>query len=187
MVDEAHSMGVLGKTGRGISEYSSINPHDVEIWMGTLSKSFASCGGYIAGTKELIEYLKYTCPGFVFSVGLTPSNTAAALSSLRIMTREPERIELLSELSLLARKTAILYGFDIGLNDHTPILPIILGDSQKCINISRRCFNQGINIKPIIYPAVPENSARLRVFITAIHTQEEILDSFKILSGLINV
>ena len=151
MVDEAHSMGVLGKTGRGISEYSSINPHDVEIWMGTLSKSFASCGGYIAGTKELIEYLKYTCPGFVFSVGLTPSNTAAALSSLRIMTREPERIELLSELSLLARKTAILYGFDIGLNDHTPILPIILGDSQKCINISRRCFNQGINIKPIIY------------------------------------
>ncbi|KTD69400.1 MULTISPECIES: aminotransferase class I/II-fold pyridoxal phosphate-dependent enzyme [Legionella] len=186
MVDEAHSMGVLGKNGRGISEHYGINPMDVEIWMGTLSKSFASCGGYIAGKKELIEYLKYTCPGFVFSVGLPPANTAAALSSIRIMSREPERINQLKELSQLARKTAQHYGFDIGLNENTPILPIILGDSQKCINTSRQCFERGVNVKPIIYPAVPENSARLRFFITAIHTPEQILKSFEILSQAIH-
>lgn len=182
MIDEAHSMGVLGKNGRGIAEHYGINPMDVEIWMGTLSKAFASCGGYIAGTKELIEYLKYTCPGFVFSVGLPPANTAAALSSIRTMAKEPERISRLNDLSQLARKTAINYGFNIGLNEHTPILPIILGDSQKCIHTSRQCFSRGLNVKPIIYPAVPENSARLRFFITAMHTPEQILKSFEILS-----
>ncbi|MCW8418167.1 aminotransferase class I/II-fold pyridoxal phosphate-dependent enzyme [Fluoribacter dumoffii] len=187
MIDEAHSMGVLGKSGKGISEHYDIDPIDVEIWMGTLSKSFASCGGYIAGKKELIEYLKYTCPGFVFSVGLSPANTAAALSSIKIMAREPARIHRLHELSQLARETALQYGFNIGLNEQTPILPIILGDSQKCIRASRECFNQGINVKPIIYPAVPENSARLRFFITAIHTPEQILKSFEILSRTVNV
>lgn len=182
MIDEAHSMGVLGKNGKGIGEHYGINPMNVEIWMGTLSKSFASCGGYIAGKKEMIEYLKYTCPGFVFSVGLPPANTAAALASITTMSKEPERIERLKELSQLARKTAIEYGFDIGLNDHTPILPIILGDSQKCINTSRQCFNRGVNVKPIIYPAVAENAARLRFFITAIHTPEQISKAFEILS-----
>ncbi|WP_131795404.1 aminotransferase class I/II-fold pyridoxal phosphate-dependent enzyme [Fluoribacter gormanii] len=186
MVDEAHSMGVLGKNGRGIGEHHGINPEDVEIWMGTLSKSFASCGGYIAGKKELIEYLKYTCPGFVFSVGLPPANTASALASIRLMAKEPERIRRLNELSQLARETAMKYGFDIGLNESTPILPIIFGDSQKCINTSKQCFNLGLNVKPIIYPAVPENSARLRFFITAIHTPEQILKSFKILSQSIH-
>ncbi|WP_454784545.1 aminotransferase class I/II-fold pyridoxal phosphate-dependent enzyme [Legionella sp. WA2024007413] len=182
MVDEAHSMGVLGKTGKGISEHYGINSTDVEIWMGTLSKSFASCGGYIAGKKELIEYLKYTCPGFVFTVGLPPANTAASLASIKIMEREPERIKRLNELSQLARETAIQYGFDIGLNESTPILPIILGDSKKCITTSKQCFQQGLNVKPIIYPAVPENSARLRFFITATHTPEQILKSLEILS-----
>lgn len=186
MVDEAHSMGVLGKNGKGISEHYQINPTDVEIWMGTLSKSFASCGGYIAGKKELIEYLKYTCPGFVFSVGLPPANAATVLSSIKILLREPERVTKLNELSLLARTTAIHYGFDIGLNENTPILPIILRDSQKCIMVSRQCFNFGINVKPIIHPAVPENSARLRFFITAIHTPEQILKSFEILASIIN-
>ncbi|WP_454782202.1 aminotransferase class I/II-fold pyridoxal phosphate-dependent enzyme [Legionella sp. WA2022007384] len=186
MVDEAHSMGVLGINGRGIGEYYDLNPTDVEIWMGTLSKSFASCGGYIAGKRELIEYLKYTCPGFVFTVGLPPANTASALAAIRLMAKEPERIKRLNELSQLARKTAMQYGFDIGLNESTPILPIILGDSQKCFNISKQCFSLGLNVKPIIYPAVPENSARLRFFITAIHTPEQILKSLEILSQSIH-
>ncbi|CDZ76650.1 Putative pyridoxal phosphate-dependent acyltransferase [Legionella massiliensis] len=182
MIDEAHSIGVLGESGKGIGEHYGINPFDVDIWMGTLSKSLASCGGYIAGKKELIEYLKYTCPGFVFSAGLCPANAAAALASIKVMGKENERVKQLKELSQLARKTAIHYGFDIGLNENTPILPIILGNSQKCIHVSRQCFEHGLNVKPIIYPAVPENSARLRFFITAIHTPDQILKSFEILS-----
>ena len=88
MVDEAHSIGTLGDTGRGISEHFGLNPRDVDIWMGTLSKSFGSCGGYIAGNKALVEYLKYTAPGFVYSVGLSPPNAAAALAAIeRLETR----------------------------------------------------------------------------------------------------
>ncbi len=92
MVDEAHSAGTMGLHGRGIAEHFDINPADVDIWMGTLSKSYGSCGGYIAGTKALVEYLKYTCPGFVYSVGMPPSNAAAALASLRLLEDEPQRV-----------------------------------------------------------------------------------------------
>ncbi|MEN9567761.1 MAG: hypothetical protein RLZZ69_2957, partial [Cyanobacteriota bacterium] len=95
MVDEAHSLGTIGKTGRGISEYYNLNPHDIDLWMGTLSKSFASCGGYIAGSSALVEYLKYTAPGFVFSVGMSPPNTAATLAAVRVLKAEPERVTTL--------------------------------------------------------------------------------------------
>ena len=91
MVDEAHSMGAIGKSGRGISEYFAINPRDVDLWMGTLSKSLASCGGYIAGSQALVEYLKYTAPGFVFSVGMSPPNAAASLAAIGVLKAEPER------------------------------------------------------------------------------------------------
>ncbi len=101
MIDEAHSMGVLGATGRGIGEHFGINRADVDIWMGTLSKSFGSCGGYIAGTKALVEYLKYTSPGFVYSVGLSPPNAAAALASIRLLEAEPERVARLRHRSRL--------------------------------------------------------------------------------------
>lgn len=101
MIDEAHSMGVLGATGRGIGEHFGINRADVDIWMGTLSKSFGSCGGYIAGTKALVEYLKYTSPGFVYSVGLSPPNAAAALASIRLLEAEPERVVRLRHRSRL--------------------------------------------------------------------------------------
>ena len=92
MVDEAHSIGVLGARGAGIGEYYGVNPLDVDIWMGTLSKAFSSAGGYIAGKTSLVEYLKYTAPGFVFSVGMSPPNAAAALASIQLMLKEPERV-----------------------------------------------------------------------------------------------
>src|SRR5262249_8352491 len=106
MVDEAHSIGTMGAHGRGIGEHFGINPIDVDLWMGTLSKSFGSCGGYIAGCNEVVEYLKYTAPGFVYSVGLAPSNCAAALASLRLMEREPQRVAKLSHNSALFLKLA---------------------------------------------------------------------------------
>ena len=89
MVDEAHSVGMMGPHGRGIGEHFGVDPRDVDFWMGTLSKSFGSCGGYIAGGKALVEYLKYTAPGFVYSVGISPPNAAAALASLRLLQEEP--------------------------------------------------------------------------------------------------
>ncbi|WP_131781503.1 aminotransferase class I/II-fold pyridoxal phosphate-dependent enzyme [Legionella gresilensis] len=185
MVDEAHSLGVLGKRGKGISEHFNINPNDIEIWMGTLSKSLASIGGYIAGKKELIEYLKFTCPGFIFSVGISPASTAAALTALEVLRKEPQRVAHLQELSTLARETALHYGFDIGLNNYTPILPIIIGDSKKCISISKQCMKQGINVKPIIYPAVPDNLARLRFFISTKHKQTQIKKAFATLAAVV--
>ncbi len=186
MVDEAHSIGVLGEHGGGIREYFGVNADSVDIWMGTLSKAFASCGGYIAGKSELIEYLKYTCPGFVFSVGMPPAMAGAALAAIRLLKNEPERVAKLKQLSSYAREIALSYGFNIGLNDHTPILPIIIGKSFDCITLSRQCFLEQVNIKPIIYPAVPENLARLRIFITADHKKSQIEKAFKVLYKNIN-
>src|SRR5258708_16920535 len=95
MVDEANSLGVLGQTGRGMAEAAATDPGMIDILMGTLSKSVASCGGYVAGSSALVEYLKYTAPGFVYSVGITPANAAAALAALRILDAEPGRVRQL--------------------------------------------------------------------------------------------
>jgi 8-amino-7-oxononanoate synthase len=174
MVDEAHSMGVLGKYGRGIVEHYGVSPTDVDIWMGTLSKSFASCGGYIAGCKALVEYLKYTAPGFVYSVGISPANAAAALAAIRLLKAEPERVRQLQERSKLFLRLCHEKGLNTGMSQNTPIVPIIIGNSLLCMHLSQALFQRGINVKPIIYPAVKENAARLRFFIASNHTEEQI-------------
>jgi 8-amino-7-oxononanoate synthase len=175
MVDEAHSLGVLGKRGGGIGEHFGINPADVELWMGTLSKSFASCGGYIAGSAALIEYLKYTAPGFVYSVGMPPPNVAAALAAIRLLRKEPQRVTRIHELSglflMLARERGLNTGFS---NSGSPVIPVIVGDSLKAIRLSQALLRQGIDALPMVYPAVPDNSARLRFFVNCTHTPEQI-------------
>jgi 8-amino-7-oxononanoate synthase len=175
MVDEAHSIGVLGKQGRGISEYYRVNPNDVDIWMGTLSKSFASCGGYIAGSSALIEYLKYTAPGFVYSAGMSPANTAAALAAIQALKAQPERLVNLHSRAKLFLELAQKYQLNTGFSQNTPVIPIIIGDSLKSIKLSQSLFQRGINVQPMIYPSVPENMARLRFFITSSHTEEQII------------
>lgn len=174
MVDEAHSMGTIGETGRGIGEYFGVPRDGVDIWMGTLSKSFGSCGGYIAGKKALVEYLKYTAPGFVFSVGLSPPNAAAALASLRLLQKEPERVRRLRERAALFLGLARERGFDTGASRDSPVVPIILGHSLHSMQLSQALFRRGINVQPIVYPAVPESAARLRFFLTSRHTEEQI-------------
>jgi 8-amino-7-oxononanoate synthase len=174
MIDEAHSMGTIGAHGRGIGEYYSIDRHDVDIWMGTLSKSFGSCGGYVAGCKELVEYLKYTAPGFVYSVGLPPSNAAAALASLRLLEAEPERVERLHQRAKLFLELAQEQGFNTGVSKDSPVVPVILGNSIQCLQLSRALFDRGINVQPILHPAVEESAARLRFFITSLHTEAQI-------------
>ena len=175
MIDEAHSIGVLGKRGMGIGEHFGINPADVEIWMGTLSKSFASCGGYIAGSRALIEYLKYTAPGFVYSVGMSPPNVAAALAAIRLLKKEPQRVTRLRELSGLFRMLARERGLNTGADSNgSPVIPVIVGSSLKALRLSQALHRQGIDALPMIYPAVPDNTARLRFFVNCTHTPEQI-------------
>ena len=174
MVDEAHSIGTMGAHGRGISEHFGVDAHDVDIWMGTLSKSFGTCGGYIAGCNELIEYLKYTAPGFVYSVGLSPPNCAAALASLRLLQSEPDRVTRVQANSKLFLKLAKARGLNTGFSNNTPVVPVIIGNSLSALRLSRALFEDGINVQPILYPAVEEKAARLRFFITSKHTDEQI-------------
>lgn len=174
MVDEAHSFGTMGVCGRGIAEHFGINPRDVDVWMGTLSKAAASCGGYIAGSAALVEFLRYTAPGFVFSVGMPPAQVAAALASLRTLEREPARVARLHQLSDLFLKLCRQEGLDTGESGGTPVVPVITGNSMVALRLSNRLKADGINVQPILYPAVDESAARLRFFITADHSEDQI-------------
>jgi 7-keto-8-aminopelargonate synthetase-like enzyme len=174
MVDEAHSFGTMGQTGHGMSEFFDINPRDVDLWMGTLSKSAASCGGYIAGSNELIELLRYTAPGFVFSVGMPPAQVAAALAAIETLEREPDRVTRLHERSELFLKLCREAGLDTGDSEGTPVVPIITGNSMVALRLSNRLKADGINVQPILYPAVDESAARLRFFITCDHSEDQI-------------
>lgn len=174
MVDEAHSIGTLGDSGRGISEHFHLDPRDVDIWMGTLSKSFGSCGGYIAGNHALIEYLKYTAPGFVYSVGLSPPNTAAALAAIQVLKEEPWRARECRARAEQFVERAKTYSLNTGRSSGTPVVPVIVGSSVLALQLSRKLFERGINVQPILYPAVEESAARLRFFITSTHTVEQI-------------
>jgi len=174
LVDEAHSLGTMGATGRGVGEHWGVARSDVDLWMGTLSKSLASCGGYIAGSTELVEYLKYTAPGFVYSVGLSPPSAAAALAALTVLQREPGRVARLRELAMLFLKLTGERGLDTGLTAGTPVVPVIVGSSTKALRLSRALFDRGINVQPILPPAVSARSARLRFFITTNHSEAQI-------------
>jgi len=187
LVDEAHSLGTMGPTGRGIGEHWGVAGPDVDLWMGTLSKSLASCGGYIAGSVELVEYLKYTAPGFVYSVGVSPPNAAAALESLRVLQSQPQRVDLLHELSALFLKLAKEKGLDTGLAAGTPVIPVIVDSSAKSLRLSNALFHRGINVQPIVYPVVPEHLARLRFFITTNHTPTQIHDTVDAVADELNM
>ena len=174
MVDEAHSIGTMGATGRGMSEHFGFDAGDVDIWMGTLSKSLGSCGGYIAGRSELVEYLRYTAPGFVYSVGLPPSSAAAALASLKLLQSEPQRVATLRARSKQFVALAKQHGLDTGMSAGTPVVPVITGNSLAALKLSHALFEAGINVQPIMYPAVEEAAARLRFFITCVHSERQV-------------
>ena len=173
-IDEAHSLGTMGDSGRGISEFFNIDPTHVDIWMGTISKSLGSGGGYLAGARELIDYLRLTTPAFVFSTACSPPNTAAALAALQTLQAEPWRVRQLHQRSALFLSLAKEAGLDTGPSLNTPVIPIIVGSSQKALAVSQRLLASGINARPILYPAVRESAARIRFFITCEHTEEDI-------------
>lgn len=174
MVDEAHSLGVLGRGGRGIQEHFGLSGGDVDIWMGTLSKALASCGGYIAGERALVEHLKCAAPGFVYSVGMPPPAAAAALMALRVMHAEPQRSRTLQTRGREFLEAARARGIDTGLSVGLSVIPAITHSSLKAVRLSEALFRRKINVQPIVYPAVQERSARLRFFISSEHTEAQI-------------
>jgi len=180
MVDDAHGCGVLGRTGRGIAEHCGVDARKVDIWMGTLSKAYASCGGYIAGNSELIDILRYSAPGFVFSVGLPPSLTAAALAALRVLKREPERVQRLQENGALFLREARTMGLDTGRAIGIGMLPLMVGASTRAAKMVTRMYKRGINTSLIIYPGVPLNAGRLRFFLRADSTAPEIRSAIQV-------
>jgi 8-amino-7-oxononanoate synthase len=174
MVDEAHSLGVLGRRGYGIAEHFGVDPRRVDIWMGTLSKTLAGCGGYIAGCKELVDYLRLTVGVFVFSVGMPPVIAATAHKALEVMHREPERVARLQQNAAHFCSLAKARGLDLGTAAGTAVCPIMVGDSLPAVVLSQRLLERGVNALPVTHPAVPAKSSRLRFFVTAMHTRAQI-------------
>ena len=174
MVDEAHSLGVVGETGLGIREHFGVAGKEVDIWMGTLSKTLASCGGYIAGERALVEHLKYAAPGFVYSVGMSPPLAAASLEALRVMQREPRRVSRLRERCQTFLELMRSSGVNTGYAQGYAVIPAIVGSSLKVAKLSNQFFEAGINVQPIIYPAVEEKAARLRFFLSSLHREQDL-------------
>ena len=184
MVDEAHGLGVLGSHGKGLAEHFGVDGREVDIWMGTLSKTLATCGGYIAGSRALVDILKFAAPGFVYSVGISPPLAAASLRALQIMLAEPERVCRLHENTQLFLSLAKNVGLATGTSEGFAIVPVIVGSSRKAITLSNALFEHGINVQPIIHPAVEEKSARLRFFLSCDHEEEDIRRTVQILASL---
>ncbi|MFA5586704.1 MAG: aminotransferase class I/II-fold pyridoxal phosphate-dependent enzyme [Saccharofermentanales bacterium] len=174
MVDEAHSMLVLGKTGRGVDEHFGIDPREIDIHMGTLSKGFGTCGGYLAGSSNLIDYLRYNLPGFVFSVGISPPLAAAVLKGIEIMERDTSRVERLRRNIRIFLEEAHRYGLDTCLAQETAVTPIQIGSDEIAFMLSKQLEDEGIIVPPAVFPAVARGQARLRFCMTSEHTEEQI-------------
>jgi 8-amino-7-oxononanoate synthase len=175
MLDEAHSLGTIGVNGRGVQEAMDIKPDEIEIWMGSLSKSLGSVGGYIAGNRRLIENLRYYAPGAALYCATTPPpSAAAALCGLRKLQKDTWRVEKLQENSAYFLKRANELGLNTGISNGTAVVPIITGDNDTALLLAARLNKMDINVQAIFYPVVPEGEARLRFFINSSHTREEI-------------
>lgn len=185
MVDEAHSFGVMGDTGLGLREYFDIDSRDVDIWMGTMSKSMAGCGGYIAGSKPLVEMLRYLAPGFLYSVGMPAQVAAPSLMALELLQQEPERVQRLHSISRYFLEQAKARGLDTGKSIGAAVVPVIIGSSAAAARLSHGLLAEHINVQPILHPAVPEKSARLRFFLSCDHTQSQVDQTLDALAKLL--
>lgn len=174
MMDDAHALGVLGKRGRGLFEHQNVDPSGVDLWFGTLSKTLVGCGGYVAGSAVVVDLLKCHAPGFVYSVGMPASNAAASAKALEIMNREPERVTRLQANSQLFLRYAREKGLDTGDAWGYAVIPVIVGETARTLVLSEFLKARGFNAFPILPPGVPEKSSRLRFFINATHTEEQI-------------
>ena len=172
MVDDAHALGVIGEVGKGTANHFGLT-NDVDLIMGTFSKSLASVGGFIASTKEVINYLKHHSRPMIFSASIPPSAAAAAIAALEIMKSEPERLEMLWKNTNYINKALNELGFDINTTE-TPIIPIYIRDNQLTFQFTQLLFEEGIFVNPVVSPAVKSDSSLIRMSIMATHTQAQL-------------
>jgi 7-keto-8-aminopelargonate synthetase-like enzyme len=182
MVDDAHALGVLGENGAGTAAHFGLTD-EVELIMGTFSKSLASLGGYIAADKEVINFIKHNSRPLIFSASMTPASAATALAALDIMEQEPERIEHLWKLTHYAREAFKAAGFDTGPSE-TPIIPLLIRDDFKALKMTRILLDRGVFVNPVISPAVPKGSSLIRFSLMATHSFEQVDEAVDKVSGV---
>ncbi|WP_460001892.1 serine palmitoyltransferase [Prevotella aurantiaca] len=182
MVDEAHGLGVFGKQGRGVCDHFGLTD-DVDLIMGTFSKSLASIGGFIAGDRDTINFLRHTCRTYIFSASNTPSATAAALEALHIMQEEPERQERLWEVTNYALQRFREEGFEIG-DTASPIIPLYVRDIHKTFIVTKMAYDAGVFINPVIPPACAPQDTLVRFALMATHTKEQVERGVEILKKI---
>jgi 8-amino-7-oxononanoate synthase len=183
MIDEAHSLGVLGASGRGLCEHFGVDPAEIDLLIGTLSKTFVSSGGFIAGARDVIRWLKYTLPGFVYSVGISPVAAAAAREAVAVVSSEPERVARLQMLSQLFLAEARRRGLDTGSAIGCGVVPILFTNDADAIRVSAMLANAGIYVPPIVRIGVPKDKPRLRFFISAAHTPDDIMRTLDLVAA----
>ena len=174
LVDEAHSTCVIGQTGGGVDEFFHLNPDDIDIRMGTLSKGLGTCGGYLAGKKSLIDYLRYNLPGFVFSVGISPPLAAGTLKAIRLLRHEPEIISSLARNIDTFVREAHKRRLNTCLAGQTAIIPILVGTDEHAFLLSNMLRHKGVFVPPAVFPAVPKGKARLRFCVVSDHKEAQI-------------
>ena len=172
MVDDAHSIGVLGENGSGTASHFGLT-HSVDLIMGTFSKSFASQGGFIAADKNIINFLKHTSRSLIFSASMTPPSVATVLAAIKIMETEPERIAHLWEITNYALDGFKSNGFNTGKSE-TPIIPLFIGDDFKALQLTKILLDEGVFINPVVTPAVPKEDSLIRYSLMATHTREQV-------------
>jgi 7-keto-8-aminopelargonate synthetase-like enzyme len=182
MVDEAHGIGVFGKQGRGVCDHFGLTD-EVDLIMGTFSKSLASIGGFIAADSDTINWLRHTCRTYIFSASNTPAATAAAMEALHILQQEPERIEKLWKVTNYALKRFREEGFEIGETE-SPIIPLYVRDVDKTFLVTALAFNAGVFINPVIPPACAPQDTLVRYALMATHTEEQVERSVGILKKI---
>ena len=185
MVDEAHALGVLGARGFGIAEHAGLDPSGVDIWFGTLSKSLVGCGGYICGSQALVDILRARAPGLVYSVGMPAPTAAASLQALRILRREPQRVAALQANSQRFWQGAQALGLDTGTSWGVGIVPVMIKADLATLQAAERLEARGIHAFPVVGPGVPEGTARLRFFLSASHSQEDVEAALQALEGVV--
>jgi 8-amino-7-oxononanoate synthase len=172
MVDDAHSLGILGKNGSGTAAHFGLTDH-VDLIMGTFSKSFAALGGFIAADKEVINFIKHNSRSLIFSASMTPASTATVLATLDIMENEPERIQHLWDITKYALEGFKAAGFDTGKSE-TPIIPLFIRDDYKALKLTQNLLEDGIFVNPVVSPAVPKEDSLIRYSLMATHTKEQV-------------
>ena len=172
MVDDAHSLGVIGKNGSGTASHFGLTDK-VDLIMGTFSKSFASLGGFIAADKEVINFIKHNSRSLIFSASMTPASAAAVLASIEIMESEPERIRHLWDMTALALEGFRSAGFDTGKSE-TPIIPLFIRDDIKALQLTQMLLADGVFVNPVVSPAVPKEDCLIRYSLMATHTKEQV-------------